>query len=60
MARPKIELKARALKQAVKLYEKGEGLVILAEKYGVSLPVIRRVLAEAGVTIRGRGRPVTA
>jgi len=59
MARPKIELKARALKQAVSSYNKGVGLVALAEKCGVSIPVIRRVLAEAGVTIRGRGRPVT-
>jgi len=57
MARPKIELKANVVKQVVKQYNKGAGLVALAEKYKVSVPVIRRVLVEANVEIRGRGRP---
>lgn len=41
----------------VKKYNAGAGLAALAEKYEVSLGVVRRVLTENGVTIRGRGRP---
>ena len=60
MSRPRIELKANAVRSMVSKYNKGAGLVALAEEFGISLPVVRRVLAENGVTIRGRGRPVVA
>ena len=39
-------------------YAKGAGLYELAETFGYSVPTIRRTLADEGVVIRGRGRPV--
>jgi hypothetical protein len=39
------------------LYEQGQGLKALSLKFGHNMEVIRRVLVEAGVTIRPVGRP---
>jgi len=60
MARSKIEVTANATRSIVSKYEKGAGLVALTEEFELSIPVIRRVLTENGVKIRGRGRPVVA
>lgn len=60
MSRPRIEVTANAKRSMVAKYNKGAGLVALAEEFELSVPVVRRVLAEAGVTIRGRGRPALA
>lgn len=38
--------------------KKNQGLATLAEEWQVSISVIRRLLEEQGVTLRGRGRPV--
>lgn len=56
MAATKIEFTAAETKKMVKLYEDGWGLVAVAEEFGVSLPVARRTLIEAGTKIRPRGR----
>lgn len=58
MGRPKLELNKRTTKTIVSQYGKGMGLVALAEKVQVSIPVIRRILVENDVAIRDRGRPV--
>jgi len=55
----KWEFSATDTKALVKRYNKGEGLVALADTYDVPLGTIRRVLVEQGVVIRGRGRPRT-
>jgi len=60
MARPQIEVLAKAANSMVSKYNKGAGLVALAEEFDVSIPVIRRTLVEKGAKIRGRGRPVVA
>jgi len=60
MGRPQKKLTANELRSAVARYKKGEGLAAIADALEYSLPVIRRVLIEAKVKIRGRGRPVTA
>lgn len=38
-------------------YKKGCGLVALAESHQVSITVVARALREAGVILRGKGRP---
>ena len=58
MARPKKVVNGNDLRSLVSKYNKGAGLVALAEEFGVSIPVIRRALVDGGVTVRGRGRPV--
>ena len=58
MGRPQIEVTVNATRSLVSKYNKGTGLVALAEEFGLSVPVIRRVLTENEVQIRGRGRPV--
>lgn len=60
MPRPKIEVTANAKRSMVSKYNKGAGLIALAEEFELSIPVVRRVLVNAGVTIRGRGRPALA
>lgn len=60
MARPQIKVASNTARSIVSKYGKGAGLVVLAEEFELSVPVIRRVLTEGGVKIRGRGRPVTA
>lgn len=61
MARPQITMLANAVKSLVSKYNKGTGLVALSEEFETSVPVIRRILTENEVKIRGRGRPaVTA
>lgn len=58
MARPKITVTANTARSIVAKYNKGAGLVALADEFDLSIPVIRRTLADAGAKIRGRGRPV--
>lgn len=41
-------------------YEQGQGLKPISDKFGHNMEVIRRVLVEAGVTIRPVGRPLKA
>ena len=60
MARPRTKVTANQTRSIVSRYKKGTGLVALAEMFGFSAPVIRRVLADGAVEIRGRGRPVLA
>lgn len=57
MARPRIEVVGNQRKSLVSKYNKGAGLVALATEFELSVPVIRRVLEENNVIIRGRGRP---
>ncbi len=57
MARPKKTVTENQRRSIVSRYGKGEGLVALATEFELSPPVIRRVLTEADVDIRGRGRP---
>lgn len=59
MSRPKKTVAKRTRESIAKQYGRGVGLVALAEKYELSVPVIRRVLTEDKVSIRGRGRPAT-
>jgi hypothetical protein len=40
----------------VREYLSGTGMQTLADEFGVSIPVIRRVLVERDVEIRPRGR----
>jgi hypothetical protein len=59
MGRAQIQLTANQTKSIVSKYNKGVGLVALATEFEHSIPVIRRVLSENKVKVRGRGRPVT-
>lgn len=53
----KIELSKRDTKSLVKRYEKDrESLAELAEATGYAISTVRRILVDAGVTIRRRGR----
>ena len=52
----RIEFTKSEVKRIVKLYENLMSIANIAEEMGVSMPVIRRTLVEAGVEIRGRGR----
>lgn len=58
MSRPQITVTANTVRSMVAKYKKGTGLVALAQEFDLSVPVIRRTLADAGAEIRGRGRPV--
>jgi hypothetical protein len=58
--RPKTEVSAKDRAKIVKLYSDGTGLVPLTVLVDLSVYVIRRVLAEEGITLRGRGRPCLA
>lgn len=61
MGRPKLQVNKRTQKTIVRAYTRKVrplGLVALAEEVKVSIPVIRRILVENKVTIRGRGRPL--
>jgi len=61
MGRPKLELNKKTVRTIVSGYNRKRrplGLAALAEKVGVSIPVVRRILVDEGVTVRGRGRPV--
>lgn len=62
MGRPKLEVAKRVRKTIVSGYtrkNKPLGLVALSDKVTLSIPVVRRILVEEGVEVRGRGRPVT-
>lgn len=60
MGRPKTKVSANEVRSLVSRYNKGVGLVELSQAFSYSVPVIRRVLAEKKVRIRGRGRPALA
>jgi len=53
----RIELTKRDTNTLVRQYNNGASLSLLAEDFGFSIPVIRRMLVEAGATIRPAGRP---
>ncbi len=57
MSRSKMVVKSNTVRSIVAKYGKGIGFVELANTFDISIPVIRRVLTENGVKIRGRGRP---
>lgn len=57
MARPKAVVTSNQIRSIVSRYGKGVGLVALSTEFHFSIPVIRRVLVEAGSTIRKRGKP---
>ena len=57
MARPLKVVNSNTRRSIKSKYNKGQGLVALATEFELSTPVIRRVLTEADVEIRGRGRP---
>lgn len=60
MARPRKTVTSNQQRSIVARYKKGEGLVEIAEAIKLGIPVVRRVLVDNKITIRGRGRPVTA
>lgn len=63
MGRSKLEVAKSVQKTIVSGYtrqRKPLGLLALADKVTLSIPVIRRVLVENKVTIRDRGRPKLA
>lgn len=60
MPRPQIVVKPNTQRSIVSKYNKGLGLVALAAEFELSTPVIRRVLVDNDVEIRGRGRPAVA
>ena len=57
MSRSRIVVKSNTQRSIVSKYGKGAGLIALATEFELSVPVIRRVLTEGKVSIRGRGRP---
>ncbi len=58
MGRPRTVVTANQVRSIVSKYNKGMGLLDLSDEFPYSVPVIRRVLREQKVRIRGRGRPV--
>ncbi len=60
MSRLTTRVSANERRSIVSRYNKGIGLVAIGDHYGYSATVVRRVLTEANVEIRGRGRPVLA
>ncbi len=57
MSRMKTKVSSNQQRSIVSKYNKGSGLGALAEEFGMGPAVIRRVLADNDVAIRGRGRP---
>lgn len=60
MARPKVKVSANQTRSIVSRYGKGEGLVAISEALDLGVQIIRRILGEQGVEVRGRGRPALA
>lgn len=60
MGRPKIEVTANQVKAIISRYGKGLGLVEIGEDLKLGVQIVRRVLVEAKVKIRSRGRPASA
>ncbi len=58
MARPRIEVTSNQARSMVAKYKKGVGMKGLAGQFACTVHAVRRVLVDAGVAIRGRGRPV--
>ena len=60
MARPQTKVNVNTRRSIVAQYKKGgpgNGFTAIAERLGLGIQVIRRVLVAEGVTIRGKGRP---
>lgn len=57
MSRPRTKVASNTVRSIVSKYTRGAGLVALAEEFELSASVIRRVLVDNDVPIRGRGRP---
>ena len=60
MGRPQATVTENQRRAIVSRYQKGAGFVELSDDFKRSIPVIRRILVDNKVKIRGRGRPVTA
>ena len=60
MSRPQTVVSSNQQRSIIAKYRKGDGLVVLSELFKFSTGVIRRVLKDNRVAIRGRGRPATA
>lgn len=60
MSRPQTKVTANQKRSIVAQYNKGVGLVAIAEAVKLGVQIVRRVLVEAGVKIRGKGRPCVA
>lgn len=63
MSRPKKAVSANHQKSIIAQYKKGgegNGLVAIAKRLGYGVQIVRRVLADGKVKIRGRGRPRVA
>lgn len=60
MSRPQTKVSANQQRSIVSQYNKGIGLVAIASGLKLGVQIIRRVLVEADVTIRGKGRPCLA
>ncbi len=59
MSRPRVKVTSNHRRSIVSRYGKGQGFEMIerALKFVYSISVIRRVLTEEDVKIRGRGRP---
>lgn len=63
MARPQATVTENQKRSIVAQYKKGgpdNGLVAIAGRLKLGVPIIRRVLVAAKVKIRGKGRPCLA
>lgn len=60
MSRPQTKVSANQKRSIVSQYNKGVGLVAIAATVKLGVQIIRRVLVEADVTIRSKGRPCVA
>ena len=60
MGRAKTEVTENQRRSILSRYQKGEGFNPIGEALNLSFGVIRRVLVENNVEIRGRGRPCKA
>ena len=54
----KIKVTRKYTRTILSRYNKGRGLEYIADEFGLAVSVIRRVLTDEGVKIRGRGRPL--
>jgi hypothetical protein len=57
MARPRTVVPENTRRSIIAQYNKGVGLVDIAEATKFSSTVVRRCLIENSVSLRGRGRP---
>ncbi len=56
----RIDFETKDVNYIIKSYRDGWSMTVLAEEFSVSVPAIRRVLVDAKVTIKSRGRYANA